>query len=158
MRFNLFLQDFAQLDAKYGKEVAKIIRGNCENWIYLQTNDQDTLEEISKKLDNYTVSTYSLSNSSGRYSAGSSSQSVNLTGRRLLTTSEVKLVNRPYSLIITKNHPGIYHAPDLTKYSFNKMLGLGSKNHNIRVREYRENRRPIRAAEDIQLWDIWKAI
>lgn len=157
IRFNLFLQDFAQLDAKYGKEVSKIIRGNCENWIYLQTNDQETLDEMSKKLGNYTVSTYSLSSSSGRYSTGSSSQSVNLTGRPLLASDEIKLIKRPYSLFISKEHPAIMYAPDLSQYKFNKMLGLGDRNHNIKVREVRENRRSIRkVTEEIDLWNIWE--
>lgn len=157
IRFNLFLQDFAQLDAKYGKEVSKIIRGNCENWIYLQTNDQDTLDELSKKLGNYTVSTYSLSSSTGKYSAGSSSQSINLTGRPLLNSAEIKLIGRPYSLLISKKRPSIMYTPDLSKYQFNKMLGLGSKAHNQKVREIRENNRPIRKTEDkIDLWNIWE--
>ncbi|OFI05975.1 conjugal transfer protein TraG [Clostridium acetireducens DSM 10703] len=55
IRFNLFLQSFAQFDDKYGKEVAKTIKGNCENWIYLQADDIETLEEISKKPGNYTA-------------------------------------------------------------------------------------------------------
>lgn len=158
IRFNIFLQDFAQLDAKYGKEVSKIIRGNCENWIYLQTNDQETLDELSKKLGNYTVSTYSLSSSSSKYSAGSSSQSINLTGRSLLTPSEIKLIERPYTLIISKRHPAIMYAPDLSEYKFNKMLGLGDREHNTKVREIREKSRPIRTIDEkMDLWDIWKA-
>lgn len=158
IRFNIFLQDFAQLDAKYGKEVSKIIRGNCENWIYLQTNDQDTLDELSKKLGNYTVSTYSLSSSSGKYSSSSSSQSINLTGRSLLTPSEIKLIVRPYSLIISKSHPAIMYAPDLSEYKFNTMLGLGDREHNTKVRELRENRRKAREIKEggMDLWKIWE--
>lgn len=157
IRFNLFLQDFAQLDKKYGKEESKIIRGNCQNWIYLQTNDTETLEEISKRLGNYTVSTYSLSSSHGKYSAGSSSQSINLTGRPLLTTNEIKLIERPYSLVMSRGNPAIMFAPDLSKWEFNNMLGLGNEEHNRLVREARENRRPARKGDEkIALWEIWK--
>jgi type IV secretion system protein VirD4 len=157
IRFNLFLQSFAQLDDKYGKEVAKIIKGNCENWVYLQADDLETLDEISKKLGNYTVATYSLSASHGKYSAPSSSHSINLTHRALLAVDEIRLISRPYSLITSRNNPAIMYSPDLSKWQFNKIFGLGDKEHNRKVRELRENRRKVRSAsmEDIDLWGIW---
>lgn len=157
IRFNLFLQSFAQLDEKYGKEVAKTIKGNCENWIYLQADDLETLDEISKKLGNYTVSTYSLSASHGKYSTPSSSHSINLTHRALLTVDEVRLISRPYSLITSRNNPAIMYSPDLSKWHFNKIFGLGDKEHNRKVREVRENRRKVRSAgmEEIDLWGVW---
>lgn len=157
IRFNLFLQSFAQLDEKYGKEVAKTIKGNCENWIYLQADDLETLEEISKKLGNYTVATYSLSASHGKYSTPSSSHSINLTHRALLTVDEIRLISRPYSLITSRNNPAIMNSPDLSKWQFNKIFGLGDKEHNRKVRELRENRRKVRSAsmEEMELWGVW---
>lgn len=159
IRFNLFLQGFSQLEEKYNKEVARTIRANCETWIYLQANDTETIEDISKKLGNYTVSTYSLSSSHGKYTTPSSSQSINLTSRALLTPNEIKLVTRPYSLIISaKSNPCIMFAPDLSKYKFNIMLGLGDKEHNRRVRELRENNRQERSIKkngELALWNIW---
>lgn len=124
IRFNLFLQSFAQLDDKYGKEVAKTIKGNCENWIYLQADDMETLEEISKKLGNYTVSTYSLSASHAKFSTPSISQSINLTHRALLAADEIRLISRPYSLITSRNNPSIMYSPDLSAWKFNEMFGL----------------------------------
>jgi type IV secretion system protein VirD4 len=157
IRFNLFLQSFAQLDEKYGKEQSKIIRGNCDTWIYLKSNDTDTLEEISKRLDTYTISTYSLSSQTSRNSAGSSGQSKNLTGRRLLFPGEVKQIERPYSLVLSDGNPAIMYAPDLSEYSFNKMLGLGDKEHNRMVREIREGRRKVKKiGGDIDLWNVWE--
>lgn len=157
IRFNLFLQSFAQLDEKYGKEVAKTIKGNCENWIYLQADDLETLDEISKKLGNYTVATYSLSASHGKYSTPSSSHSINLTHRALLTVDEIRLISRPYSLITSRNNPVIMYSPDLSKWQFNKIFGLGDKEHNRKVRELRENRRRVRSAsmEEMELWGVW---
>ena len=157
IRFDLFLQSFAQLDEKYGKEVAKTIKGNCENWIYLQADDFETLDEISKKLGNYTVSTYSLSASHGKYSTPSSSHSINLTHRALLTSDEIRLISRPYSLVTSRNNPVVMHSPDLSQWIFNKMFGLGDKEHNRRVRELRENRRKLRNSTmlDMDLWGIW---
>ncbi|MFQ9979663.1 VirD4-like conjugal transfer protein, CD1115 family [Clostridium cadaveris] len=157
IRFNLFLQSFAQLDDKYGKEVAKTIKGNCENWIYLQADDIETLEEISKKLGNYTVSTYSLSASQAKFSTPSSSQSINLTHRALLAADEIRLISRPYSLITSRNNPAIMYSPDLSAWEFNKMFGLGDKEHNRKVRELRQNRRKSRniTMSDMELWGIW---
>jgi len=156
IRFNLFLQSFAQLDEKYGKEASKIIRGNCQNWIYLQAEDLETLEEISKKLGNYTTTSYSKSASSARYS-NSSSQSINLISRPLLTPNEIRAIKRPYSLVIGRGNPAIMYAPDLSQYSFNGMLGMGDKEHNRKLREVREKQRPERKISgEMDLWNIWK--
>jgi len=158
IRFNLFLQSFAQLKDKYGEDVAKVIKGNCHVWIYLQAEDNETLEEISKRLGNYTVSTYSLSSSHGKYSNPSSSHSINLTGRPLLMMDEVRMISRPYSLITSRSNPAIMYCPDLSKWMFNKMLGLGDVEHNRKVREQREKARSIREikATKMELWNVWK--
>lgn len=158
IRFNLFLQSFSQLDEKYGKEVAKTVKGNCQTWIYLQADDLETLEEISKKLGNYTVSTYSLSSSHGKFSTPSSSHSINLTGRALLTVDEVRLISRPYNLVTSRCNPAIMYSPDLSKWCFNKMLGLGDMEHNRMVRELREKRRKAKTAGslEMELWNIWR--
>jgi len=157
IRFNLYLQSFAQLDEKYGKENAKTVKSNCQTWIYLQADDLETLEELSKKLGNYTVSTCSQSSS---YSKGSSavntSTSANLTGRALLTVDEIRLVSRPYSIITSRENPCVMYAPDLSKCIFNKMFGLGDKEHNRMVREEREKKRPQRNSDvEMELWGIW---
>ena len=158
IRFNLFLQSFSQLNEKYDKEVAQTIKGNCQTWIYLQADDLDTLEEISKKLGNYTVSTYSLSASHAKYSTPSNSHSINLTGRALLSVDEVRLISRPYSLITSRCNPTIMYSPDLSAWSFNRMLGLSDVEHNRKVREMREHRRKTRSAglSEMELWNIWQ--
>lgn len=156
--FNLFIQSFAQLEEKYGKEIARIIRGNCESWIYLQADDEETLKELSGKLGTYTVSSYSLSANNGRYSTPSTSQSTSLMSRSLLTSDEVRLISRPYSLITSRGNPAIMYAPDLSETHFNRMFGLGDKKHNINIREIRENQRPKRNVNinDMELWGVWK--
>ena len=64
IRFTMIIQNFAQLDAVYGKEDAETLRGNCGNIIYLVTTELKALEEISKmcgevksKKDDKTAST-----------------------------------------------------------------------------------------------------
>lgn len=48
MRFTFIIQNFAQLNDVYGKEVAEVIRGNCGNTLYLISSELAALEEISK--------------------------------------------------------------------------------------------------------------
>jgi type IV secretion system protein VirD4 len=48
VRFNLIIQNFAQLNQVYGKENAETIKGNCGNMIYLLSSELSALEEISK--------------------------------------------------------------------------------------------------------------
>ncbi|HEY5557780.1 VirD4-like conjugal transfer protein, CD1115 family [Acetobacterium sp.] len=156
IRFNLFLQSFAQLEEKYGKEVARIIKGNCETWIYLQTDDPETLREISDKLGKYTTSVYSLSSSQQRFAEGSSSQSVNLVGRELLMPDEVKKIRRPYNLVTSRNNPAIMISPDVSGWVFNDLFGMGSENHNTKLRIIRDEARPKKREEKIKLWRIWE--
>jgi type IV secretion system protein VirD4 len=48
-------------------------------------------------------------------------------------------------------------SPDLSQWYFNKMLGLGDMEHNRRLREERERKRPIvtDVGKEIALWNIW---
>ncbi len=48
IRFNLIIQNYAQLNQVYGKENAETIKGNCSNVIYLITKELAALEELSK--------------------------------------------------------------------------------------------------------------
>ena len=64
IRLTMIIQNFAGLEATYGKEVAQTIRSNCNNLVYLLTTELAALEEISKlcgekksKKDDKTTST-----------------------------------------------------------------------------------------------------
>lgn len=157
MRYSLYIQGFSQLVEKYDENIADTIKANCQTWVYLQADDPETLREISDKLGSYTTSSYQLSASHARFTTPSSSHSVSLTERKLLNTDEVRRVRRPYQIVTSRNHPAMMAAPDLSKWYFNRMLGLGDEEHNRRVREERENRRPVitDTKEEIALWNIW---
>lgn len=140
--FNLFLQSFAQLKENYNDNICEIIKGNCTNQIYLKsTDDAGTNKPISDGLGNYTTSSYSLSSNSGRYNS-SGSTSMNLSERKLLFPDELKRLKRPYMLVIGDSGCKISKSPDLSKWAFNKMLGLGNRNHNEKVRALRQAQRP----------------
>ena len=157
MRYALFVQGFDQLEEKYSKVIANTIKGNCQTWAYLQSDDPETLREISEKLGSYTTSSYQLSASHGKYTTPSTSHSVSLTERKLLTTDEVRRVKRPYQIVTSRNHPALMYAPDLSQWHFNKMLGLGDMEHNRRLREEREKKLPVitDTRQEIALWNIW---
>ncbi|MCI8529485.1 MAG: type IV secretory system conjugative DNA transfer family protein [Lachnospiraceae bacterium] len=157
VRFNLFLQSFEQLVQKYDKETAAVVKSNCQTWIYLQADDKETLQDICDKLGKYTTSAYQLSGQHGRYVNPSSSHSISLVARELLTTDEIRRISRPYQIVISRAHPAMMNAPDLSQWYFNRMCGLGDMEHNRRVREAREKARKVlspRTAE-IPLWNIW---
>lgn len=104
-----------------------------------------------------TADDYQLSASNGKYTTPSNSQSVSLTERKLLNTDEVRRVKRPHQIITSRDHPAMMYAPDLSQWMFNKMLGLGDMEHNRRLREEREQKRPIitDTKQEIALWNIW---
>lgn len=49
------------------------------------------------------------------------------------------------------------YAPDLSEWTFNRIMGLGDKEHNRILREKREAARPVLSDinKDIILWNIW---
>ncbi len=161
IRFLLYIQGQAQMEKKYEKTGLRIINGNCETWVYLQSDDNETLKEISDKLGKYTTMSYNTSmnsNSSGSRvtSTGSSN---NLIGRELLTPDEVKKIKRPYTLVTSRNHPAVMYAPDLSQWYFNTLFGMGDEAHNRSLRmERQKQRRKHDISQKIELWGIWDVI
>ena len=74
-----------------------------------------------------------------------------------MTADEIRRVSRPYQIVVSRSHPAMMVSPDLSQWYFNRMLGLGDKEHNRKVREERERRRPVltSAEAEIPLWNIW---
>ena len=129
IRFYLFLQDTNQLDELYGDKVGRTIRANCETWVYLQTDDGNTLKELSEKLGNYTIKAPGISGSS----RGDATASYNLTGRPLLMPEEIKRLKRPYQLVTSRAAPAIHYMPDISKTVFNRLFGMGEPEHNRKL-------------------------
>ena len=157
-RFNLFVQSISQIEHKYGREQAQTITDNCHCWIYLKTANVETASQITKKLGQYTTSSYSRSssyNSSGT-SSGNVSNSMNLIARSLLTEDEILRIERPFALVMYAGHyPAIMRLPDLSEWKFNLALGMGDQEHNRKLREIRERGREARPTAPIELWGIW---
>lgn len=155
IRFSLFLQSFSQLESKYSRSIAQNIMDNTQVWIYLRTSSYNTAETISKKLGNYTVSINSKSNSYNNNS-NNTSESVSLATRSLLTPDEILRFESPHCLILQSGcFPAKVELPDLSKWYFNSILGLGDEEQNRLLREKIEKNRKQISDEDIKLWKIW---
>mgnify|MGYP002618795229 CR=1 FL=1 len=115
--------------------------------------------------DNGNIKTYKIdknepkvvaasSNSNNKYDKASSSMS--LISRKLLTPDEVLMIENPYALVmVTGKPPAITTIPDISKMHFNKINGMGSKEHNQMLRIERENAREERPIKPIKIWNIW---
>ena len=161
IRFNLFVQDFAQLEQVYEKTGLRTIRSNCETWMYLQSDDPDTLKEISDKLDKYTTKSWSTNanQNSGKTTVTSTGSSNNLVGRELLTPGEVKKIKRPYMLVTSRNDPAMMICPDISQWQFNRLFGMGDKEWNRKLRMERRAKRVKKYLPDsIEYWNICQII
>jgi len=90
--FNMVVQSYAQLDNVYGDKVANIIKSNCGMKMFIGSNDIETCEEFSKLCGNMTVSTSSVSTSTGD-KQGTYSVSNQLQTRPLIYPSELQKLN-----------------------------------------------------------------
>lgn len=94
------------------------------------------------------------SNTNIKYDNASSSMS--LISRKMLTPDEVLRINPPTILVmIAGEYSAILSVPDISKMHFNELNGMGSKEHNKKLRLEREENRPIRKLEKIKVWNIW---
>lgn len=76
--FTLILQSYAQLTIKYGQDISATVKDNCNIHIFIASNDQNTLEEFSKRCGNISVETETTSISKGEKSESGSSKSINV--------------------------------------------------------------------------------
>lgn len=152
IKYYLFLQDFHQLKKVYGDDDAKIIRANCETCVYLRSGSVETRKEMSDALGRYTIKSASVSASNS-----GSSASYNYTGRELLTSDEINEIDRPYQLVMYRGKAAMMYSPDIAKTPFNRILGLGNKNHNqalfIKRNDERKSEKKIL---EIPIWRIWE--
>ena len=149
VRFNLFIQSFAQLKSVYDEDVARVLKDNAETLIYLRSKDTETLREVSERLGTYTV--LNVTESNGKDSFTSSTSYVE---RPLLNYKEVEKIKRPNTLVLKDGENVIFYAPDLSNWFFNKIFGLGDKEHNRKVILERQEKRPKKLSSDIKM-ELW---
>ncbi len=74
IRYLFVLQSFSQLNAKYGKDIADIVKTNCNVKIFIGSDDPETRREFSelcgqKKIKNFSVNTSAEVNASSNTGA-----------------------------------------------------------------------------------------
>ncbi|WP_250277593.1 VirD4-like conjugal transfer protein, CD1115 family [[Clostridium] colinum] len=149
IRFNLFIQSFAQLKSVYDEDVARVLKDNAETLIYLRSKDTETLREVSERLGTYTVLNVTESNGKGSFTSSTS-----YVERPLLNYKEVEKIKRPNTLVLKDGENIIFYAPDLSNWFFNKIFGLGDKEHNRQVILERQEKRPKKLSSDIKM-KLW---
>lgn len=93
--FSMVVQSYAQLNNVYGDKVASIIKSNCGIKMFIGSNDIETCKEFSELCGNMTVSTTSISASSGASKEQQTqiSSSSQLQTRPLIYPSELQRLN-----------------------------------------------------------------
>ncbi len=74
IRYLFVLQSFSQLNAKYGRDIADIVKSNCNVKIFIGSDDTETRKEFSelcgqKKIKNFSVNTSTETNASSNTGA-----------------------------------------------------------------------------------------
>ena len=146
MRFQFFIQSFAQLDQVYGKESSSIIQDNSA-LTYLKTNSIDCADVISRKLGKSTIETQSISQSTDTFKVGAN-KTTSLLGRELLTANEIIALKYKTIIFPTVSNPifrDTYLYSDIFKnYNFNpitrqiKMIKKNTQNYYT-VEQMRSN-------------------
>ena len=88
--FAIILQNLAQLKALYEKDWESIV-GNCDEFVYLGGNEQQTHKYVSELLGKETIDTNTYGRSTGR--SGNYSTNYQNTGRELMTPDEVRMLD-----------------------------------------------------------------
>jgi len=83
--FDLYFQDYSQIDSLYNEKIAKTIKGNSQH-IYIASADPDTHEQVSKRADTTTVESISRSQKPLELETSETRQAVD---QRILLASEV---------------------------------------------------------------------
>lgn len=83
----LIIQSFKQLDNKYGKEVAEIVKSNCNIKIFIQAGDTETTEEFSRLCGKRKIVKKSFSENR------ETSVSASVEERPLITAHELQTLN-----------------------------------------------------------------
>ena len=113
--FNMVVQSYSQLNNVYGEQVADIVKSNCGIKMFIGSNDIGTCKEFSELCGNVTVSTRSVSTSTGDKNS-EMNISTQLQTRPLIYPSELQKLNNKEStgnaIIVTFGN-----FPLMTKYT-----------------------------------------
>ena len=93
--FMLIIQALSQLRAKYGPDVAEIIKSNCNLQVFLATNDNETAEYFSKICGEKTIKENNISIDQ---KTGNQQMSYSLSARALIKPEELLTLQEGVSI------------------------------------------------------------
>ncbi len=137
--FEIVVQSYEQIENIYGKYPAEIIRGQCPIEIYIGCKELGTLEAISKKLGNYTVTSSSVSSSKvGDYSGNMSTKE-----RPLMYPTQLAQFNNPpkimgNTIVMVGGKPPL--KSKFTPHFKSKIFKVGEYDINIEENEFFDNK------------------
>ena len=119
---SIIIQNMAQLKALFEKQWESIV-GNADEFLYLGGNEQSTHDYISRLMGRETIDTNTYGQTKGR--SGSYSTNWQVTGRELMTSDEVRMLDNRFALLFIRGerpvkdlkydimrHPNIALTPD----------------------------------------------
>lgn len=129
----IIIQALSQLKMMY-KDEWEVLVGNCDSCVFLGGSDATTLEYISKKLGKQTIRSINNSRSYGRQ--GSYSMSYNKTGRELMTTDELAVMDNDNCIVFIRGlYPFFTRKYDLERHPNYKKTGDADKSLNFDVKK-----------------------
>lgn len=102
---SIIIQNLAQIKALY-KDSWESIVGNCDTLYYLGGNEQSTHKFMSEYLGKETLDTNTYGKSTGH--SGNYSTNYQQTGRELLTSDEVRLLDNDYALLFIRGERPVF--------------------------------------------------
>ncbi len=97
---SIILQGITQLQALY-KDQWQAIMGNCDELLYMGSNEKECHKYISEMLGKQTISFKTFGRNKGH--SGSSSSNQQLTGRELMSPEEVRLLDEDKAILFIKS-------------------------------------------------------
>lgn len=101
----IILQALSQIKSAY-KEEWEVIISNCDSFLFLGGTDKTTLEYISQTLGKETIRSMTTQQTKGRQ--GSYSMSYSKTGRDLLTTDELRVMDNKNCIYLLRGVPPFF--------------------------------------------------
>ncbi|MGN0245317.1 MAG: VirD4-like conjugal transfer protein, CD1115 family [Lachnospiraceae bacterium] len=111
---SIILQNISQLKALFEKQWESIV-GNCDEFLFLGGNEQSTHKYISELLGKETIHFDTYGKSTGH--SGNYSTNYQISGRELLTPSEVRMMDNRHALLFIRGElPVIDTKYDILKH------------------------------------------
>lgn len=172
INISIVLQNLAQLKGKY-KDAWNTILGNCDNFLFLGSNEYETCEYVSKILGDATIKGKNASRSSAK--RGESNYSFNAMARKLLQPNEISTLDNDYCIYVMRGELPY----KVKKYTFDmhpRYMATGASNDEkqttisemeelfkrrkkrkkpvLRLTKLQEKERPVKLEENDDVMDI----